>query len=169
MRHTLRPARESDVPLIRDLAARIWTDCYATLLTPEQRGYMLQWMYAPQQLAGQIRRGVNFHIVEAEGRPVGYLAWEVLGDGLTAHLHKLYLAPEVQGRGMGQELLREVKRAAVSVGCRELELRVNKGNTRALRAYHRAGFATVDSVVTDIGSGFVMDDYILRVPLPVAV
>ncbi|MBN8247431.1 MAG: GNAT family N-acetyltransferase [Verrucomicrobia bacterium] len=165
MRFMLRPARESDVPLIRELAARIWTACYATLLTPEQRDYMLRWMYAPQQLTGQIRRGVHFHIVEVQGRPVGYLAWEVLQGGITAHLHKLYLEPAVQGCGLGQQLLREVMQAAASGGCRHLELRVNRGNVRALRAYHRAGFATVEAVVTDIGGGFVMDDYILRTPL----
>jgi hypothetical protein len=38
---------------------------------------------------------------------------------------------------------------------------VNKRNTRAIAAYQRNGFVTADSVVTDIGGGFVMDDYIM--------
>ena len=38
---------------------------------------------------------------------------------------------------------------------------VNKRNARAIAAYQRNGFVIADSVVTDIGSGFVMDDYIM--------
>jgi len=159
MRVTLRPALESDVPLIRDLAHRIWNACYATLLSEAQRAYMLRWMYSPQQLSGQIRRGVHFQIAECAGRPVGYLAWETLSDGVTAHLHKLYLLPECHGHGLGQQMLRAVMNAAAARGCRQMELRVNKGNAQALRAYGRAGFETANSVATDIGGGFVMDDY----------
>ncbi|MCW5558857.1 MAG: GNAT family N-acetyltransferase, partial [Verrucomicrobiae bacterium] len=118
-----------------------------------------------QQLTGQIRRGVDFRIAEIAGRPAGYVAWEVLPDGVTAHLHKLYLLPECHGQGFGQQMLQEVMAAAAARGCQRVELRVNKGNAPALRSYGRAGFETADSVVTDIGGGFVMDDYILRAPL----
>ena len=41
-------------------------------------------------------------------------------------------------------------------------LTVNKGNKRAIRAYEKSGFSITESVVTDIGHGFVMDDYIMK-------
>ena len=41
-------------------------------------------------------------------------------------------------------------------------LTVNKGNELAIRAYEGTGFETIDAVVTDIGEGFVMDDYIME-------
>ena len=158
----LVPATESDVPLIRDLATRIWHAAYAELLTVEQREYMLQWMYAPHRLAGQIRRGVTYQLALAGGGPVGFLAWERLPETTTAHLHKLYLLPEWHGFGLGQQVLREVCAAAIAAGCLQIELRVNKGNLRAQKAYLRAGFRRVESIVTDIGCGFVMDDFVLR-------
>ena len=40
-------------------------------------------------------------------------------------------------------------------------LRVNKGNP-TVRIYERAGFIIKESVVKDIGNGFVMDDYIME-------
>jgi RimJ/RimL family protein N-acetyltransferase len=47
------------------------------------------------------------------------------------------------------------------VAGRRLILSVNKRNTKAITAYKRNGFAIVESVVTDIGGGFVMDDYVM--------
>ena len=158
----LRSASESDVPLIQDLARRIWHRCYADLLPVEQRDYMLAWMYAAHKLESEIRRGVDYRIAGVEGAPAGYLAWELLAGGETAHLHKLYLIPEWHGHGFGQAMLQHVMNAAVLRGARTLELRVNRGNARALRAYRRAGFEPAGERVTDIGAGFVMDDFILR-------
>ena len=40
-------------------------------------------------------------------------------------------------------------------------LSVNKRNAKAIAAYHRNGFVIAESVVTDIGGGFVMDDYVM--------
>ena len=44
-------------------------------------------------------------------------------------------------------------------------LRVNKRNERAQEAYKAAGFAKERALVTDIGGGFVMDDFVFRRPL----
>ena len=49
----------------------------------------------------------------------------------------------------------------VSQEQRRLILSVNKRNARAIAAYKRNDFAVAESVVTDIGGGFVMDDYIM--------
>ena len=47
-------------------------------------------------------------------------------------------------------------------GLRAMYLTVNKGNELGIRAYKGTGFETIDAVRTDIGSGFVMDDYIME-------
>ena len=46
-------------------------------------------------------------------------------------------------------------------GIRTEYLRVNKENP-TVRIYKRAGFIIKESVVKDIGNGFVMDDYIME-------
>jgi ribosomal protein S18 acetylase RimI-like enzyme len=58
-------------------------------------------------------------------------------------------------------MLEEVGRIAAAAGLAQVELRVNRSNHRALRAYRRAGFEVREAVVADIGGGFVMDDFIL--------
>ena len=40
-------------------------------------------------------------------------------------------------------------------------LSVNKRNTKAITAYRRNGYDVADSIVTDIGNGFVMNDYVM--------
>jgi ribosomal protein S18 acetylase RimI-like enzyme len=43
---------------------------------------------------------------------------------------------------------------------------VNKNNTKAIRAYQRAGFTIAESVVNHFGGGFVMDDYRMTAACP---
>ena len=81
-------------------------------------------------------------------------------------LHKLYLLPEMQGRGLGSRLLQHVEREVRAGAGRRLILSVNKRNAKAITAYKRNGFVIAESVVTDIGGGFVMDDYIMAKDLP---
>ena len=42
-------------------------------------------------------------------------------------------------------------------------LTVNKNNTSAINAYKKWGFITEKEACTDIGNGFVMDDYIMKI------
>jgi RimJ/RimL family protein N-acetyltransferase len=46
--------------------------------------------------------------------------------------------------------------------CKVVRLRVNKRNAPAIRSYLRAGFRFTEDIVSDIGSGFVMDDYVME-------
>lgn len=161
----LEPASPADVLVIRDLAERIWYACYPGMISVDQIRYMIEWMYAPHKLASEIERGVQYWIARSGHQPAGYFAWELLPGSPgppVAHLHKLYLLPEWHGAGHGQYLLDQFLAQAAAAGAHSAELRVNRANTRALQAYRRAGFDLAGSVVTDIGAGYVMDDFILR-------
>jgi len=161
----IRSAAPEDLETARLLAERIWPGCYGAMLPPGQIRYMLDWMYAPHRLRSEWDRGVRYRLAFHEGKPVGYLAWEREPGTDAAFLNKLYLVPELQGRGHGQELIRWTCREVSAEGIRVLELRVNRQNQRAIRAYDRAGFVVIQTVVTDIGAGFVMDDFLMRMDL----
>jgi ribosomal protein S18 acetylase RimI-like enzyme len=62
---------------------------------------------------------------------------------------------------LGSLLLQHCEAESRGAGAQRLILAVNKRNTRALAAYRRNGFAVVDSTVTEIGNGFVMDDFMM--------
>ncbi len=155
-----RPASAADIPLLRDLAERIWRTCYPGMISLAQIDYMLAWMYSAEKIANELAAGVHWEIALLDAHPVGFLSL-AFHDATLAELNKLYLLPEHHGHGIGQGMLARALGCAAARGCTELRLRVNKRNERALRSYERAGFHIIDSMTADIGGGFVMDDYVL--------
>ena len=105
-------------------------------------------------------------LIEAENLgPVGYLSAEKVANEPVVFINKLYLQPAMHGLGLGAAALNWISQRALEMQCPRLRLRVNKHNAHAIRAYLRAGFHFTEDVVTDIGSGYVMDDYIMEKPL----
>lgn len=157
---SIRVAVEADMPLLRELAERTWRVSYAEMISSEQMDYMLGWMYSAEQIAQELRDGVVWKIAELDDVSVAFLSLTLEGD--EAKLSKLYVLPELQGRGIGAELLRHIETLAASRGACSIWLQVNKQNVRARRAYEGAGYRVERAAVFDIGGGFVMDDFILR-------
>ena len=54
------------------------------------------------------------------------------------------------------------KQFARDHGMRAIWLTVNKYNANTIAAYKKMGFETIGDGVTDIGSGYVMDDYFME-------
>jgi GNAT superfamily N-acetyltransferase len=155
-------ATEGDLPAIATLAGVIWRACYPGIITPQQIEYMLARMYSLDTLRDEIRsQGIRFDQLLADGRLVGFAAYGPSGEPGVIKLHKLYLHPDQHGRGFGSRLLQHVEEEVRESGARRLILAVNKRNATAIAAYQRNGFTIAQSVVTDIGGGFVMDDYIM--------
>jgi GNAT superfamily N-acetyltransferase len=164
---SIRRATEADIPVLRSLAERTWRVSYAEMLAPEQLDYMLACMYAPEQIAREMREGVIWELAVVNGRPVGFFSL-TLEPGRRAKLNKLYVLPEEQGRGLGHALLLHIEKLAAAGGAREVWLRVNQRNERARRAYERSGYAVQRAEIFAIGGGYVMDDFIMSRVLPVS-
>ncbi len=162
-----RPAAEADIPLLRSLAERIWRAWFPGLISNGQIDYMLEWMYSPATLAREIREGVIWELAFMGDEPAGYLSCSLEAAASRLELRKVYLLPELHGRGLGQRMIERAKEAARGAGARSIFLRVNRGNARAVRAYERAGFRVAETSVRDIGRGFVMDDFVMVLdPVP---
>jgi diamine N-acetyltransferase len=160
-------AAEVDLPAVSRLAGVIWRACYPGIITHDQIDYMLARMYALDVLRDEIRNcGIHYDLLLVDGSPAGFASHGPTSEPGVMKLHKLYLLPELHSRGLGSRLLQHVVREVRAAAGRRLVLCVNKRNARAIAAYQRNGFTIVESVVTDIGSGFVMDDYVMARDLP---
>lgn len=145
----------------RRIAERTWPKTYRGLISDAQIAYMIERMYAPETIRQEAGRGTVFYLALADGVDAGVCSVDLRpADDGGAELHKLYTLPAYWGRGWGHWLLDELCRRAKESGASRVWLRVNKGNVRAQKAYSAAGFRNVRAVCTDIGGGFVMDDYV---------
>ena len=155
-------AKEEHLPAISELAGVIWRACYPGIITHAQIDYMLARMYSLDVLREEIRsQGIHYDQLLVDGKPAGFASYGPTAQPGVMKLHKLYLLPEMHGRGLGSRLLRHVEREIRAGAGRRLILSVNKRNTKAIAAYRRNGFVIAESVVTDIGNDFVMDDYVM--------
>lgn len=156
----VRRIAEEELPVVQRLGHEIWREYYPGILSEAQIDYMLSVWYQPDAMAREMRlRGAWFALIEVEAQgPVGYLSFERYPEGVL-FINKLYLRPAMHGHGVGAAALKWTEERAREMGCSSVQLRVNKRNATAIRAYQRAGFRFVEDVCTDIGSGFVMDDY----------
>jgi diamine N-acetyltransferase len=161
-------ATEADLPAIFGLAGVIWRACYPGIITHAQIEYMLARMYSLDVLLDEIRsQGIRYNCLLMDDKLAGFASCGLTAEPGVMKLHKLYLLPELHGHGLGSRLLQHVEREVRAGAGRRLILSVNKRNTKAIASYQRNGFVIAGSVVTDIGGGFVMDDYIMAKNLSV--
>ena len=168
MDHTARnspsivPANAEHLPAISQLAGVIWRACYPGIITMEQIEYMLARMYSLETLREEVcLQGIRYDRLLAGDELIGFAAYGPTELPEASKLHKLYLHPSRHGRGLGSLLLEHCEQEVRKLGSRRLVLNVNKRNGKAVATYRRNGFEIVESVVADIGGGFVMDDFVM--------
>jgi ribosomal protein S18 acetylase RimI-like enzyme len=152
------PAKnESDYLLIEKLTITIWREHYPPIITKEQIEYMLAKFNSVKAIEAQINEGSQFYFMVYNGIPVGYTAIKKEGDFLF--LSKLYVKKEFRGNKIGRAALLFIDAEAKRNNLKSIQLKVNKYNTKSIEAYEKLGFKKVKATITDIGNGFVMDDY----------
>ena len=155
-------ATSDDIWIIQTLAGETWPHTFKELLSEEQIAYMMDMMYSTGSLHEQITR-LNHHYILAkeDDEYFGYLSYELnyKGKELTK-IHKVYIRPAAQGKGVGRFLFDHVSHIAASSGDKGLTLNVNRYN-KAIEFYKRYGFGITGSEDIEIGNGFLMEDYIL--------
>lgn len=158
----LQPLAPSEAEAVSEMAARIWPAAYGSILPPGQIDHMLAWMYDPERIRRDLAEGVAFFWILDAGRRAGFLAAGPVEPGSPCPLHKCYLLPETQGRGIGSEALDLLCARLAGAGAAAVELRVNRHNRAAIGFYEKNGFFTDGEDCREIGGGFVMDDFLMR-------
>lgn len=163
----IRQASRKDIPLIQELSSEIWHQVYPTVISVDQINFMLDTMYSTTAIDNQIRQlGHRFIILEFEETGVGFASYSIKhpSEPKRYRLQKLYLKPELHGRGLGKKMVSHICHEILGLGGTALELNVNKKNP-AILFYEHLGFYREEEVVIDIGNGFLMDDYIMVLDL----
>lgn len=150
-----------DLGEIKDLATSIWNAHYPGIITQEQIDYMLAQDYAIERLQQDLKEGIWIDKLLVEGKLTGFSAYGPTSRPDEIKLHKLYVDQSVHGKGFGYKLLEHCERNVRARGYHKIILQVNKNNSKAIKAYKRNDYIREESVVVDIGGGFVMNDFLM--------
>ena len=156
---TIKKAVKSDSKLIETLAKEIWTQHYLSIIGIGQIDYMLDKFQSESAISHDIECGYTYLIAYFDGTPCGYSA--VKQDN-GVFLSKFYVMKAYRGKGIGKAMMRTIAAYAEEHSEGRIWLTCNKHNSASLGIYEKLGFKAIDSIVTDIGGGFVMDDYVLE-------
>lgn len=148
-----------DISAVAALAADIWAEHYTPLIGAAQVAYMLSQFQSETAIGKHIAEGYHYSAAFVDGTAAGYCATRYEPDKRRVFLSKIYVAAPFRRQGVAQSLLRHHLTALAAWPVTSVWLTVNKHNAGSIAAYQRMGFVIVESIVTDIGGGYVMDDF----------
>ncbi len=155
-------AAKNQVRIVESLAREIWTEHYTPIIGREQVEYMLEKFQSAKAIMDQIKEGMLYYLIELDSAPIGYVAVLPKEKERELFLSKIYVRSADRGKGYGRKAMQFAESLAMDRGLNKIALTVNKQNLESINAYEKLGFRNIGSLVQDIGSGFIMDDYRLE-------
>ena len=153
---SVRPATDTDA----DLLVRWHRD-------PEIARYWDSETFTHDEIRARLAsQDVDPYIVEADGEPIGYLQAWFDGDPPRDAGLDMFLVPAARGRGFGPDAARALTAYLLQEARRDL-LTVDPylSNTRAIRAWRKAGFRPIEERPPD---GDHTETWLLMTTSPVA-
>ncbi|HNW38940.1 MAG TPA: GNAT family N-acetyltransferase [Candidatus Omnitrophota bacterium] len=145
--------------LVESLASSIWQEYYVPIIGRQQTEYMLDKFQSRTAVLNQIaKEGYLYYLLnDKDNNWIGYIGIVLREKELF--LSKFYINTKDRGKGYGKYALTCIERIAKDKKLTKISLTVNKNNTPSIKIYEKLGFIISGWLVTDIGNGFVMDDY----------
>lgn len=156
----LQPGERDRADELAELAKSIWTEHYTPIIGLAQVNYMLDKFQSAGRILADIgENGYRYFIAYDGEKQVGYCGIKPDYESGGLLLSKLYVEKNSRGRGIARRMLEKAVAIARENRLGHIWLTVNKHNVNSIEIYKKLGFAIVEELVTDIGEGFVMDDY----------
>ena len=146
--------------IMEELARRIVPEFYEPFFAVETAKYLVESGHTAGALAAQAERGSRHFIIDCDGEAVGYFSLSV--EGTTMLLSHFYVMAEWRGKGLGKMAMAFIESVAKGLGISRIELLVLRENVGAVGVYARSGFAVAEEVLTRLGNGAVLEDYVMR-------
>lgn len=155
------PVTNNDLlKILSDLSYTIWHEFFPCILSSDQIDYMVDKFQSYDAMNDQIKNGYEYYLIEYDNKYIGYTGIRKEIDKLF--ISKIYLLNEYRGKHLSKNIFVFFDDICDKFNLNVQYLTVNKYNTNAINVYIHYGFKIIRDVVTDIGNGYVMDDYILE-------
>lgn len=160
---TISEATSKDFKVIQEIAHQTWPDTYGEILSKAQLDYMLEKFYSEETLnENVVKKGHHFLLAKEENITLGFASYEHnYNQKPVTRIHKIYILPQTQGKGIGKLLLDTIEALAKENHSETLSLNVNKFN-KALIFYQKLGFKIVLEEDIELDHGYLMEDYVME-------
>ena len=152
-----RSASLNDIPLIHQLAQKIWREHYPSIISNKQIEFMLNDRYTERAIKEGMQRGEKYFLAYANEKPVAYAGIEWKEE--FYYLHKFYLDVAKHRTGIGKQFFDYVLKQIDS--SKPIKLQVNRTNFKAINFYFKVGFVIENVGDFDIGGGYFMNDFVM--------
>ena len=114
--------------------------------------YKPEHRFGPHLKAEHVAPGTgSFVIARAEGKAVGCGALR-RRDPTTVEVKRMYVEPEMRGRGVARQILDHLESTARSMGAERLVLETGTHQEEAIGLYHSAGFKAIECFDEYVGT-----------------
>ena len=150
------------------MAGAIWNEYWPAIIGREQTTYMIERFQSYDVIARDIAENdYEYWFVVADKdepteRIVGFTGGHNEPETNRFFISKIYLLAQERGMHFASDVIAFYNDLCLKRGFSAMYLTVNKHNELGIRAYQGKGFETIDAVETDIGQGFIMDDFIME-------
>ena len=151
------------VTRVAELADEIWREYYDGLLSEEQIEYMVDKYQSDNAITKQmVNEGYEYYLINKEGTIIGFVAVLRNESDKKLAVSNSYLLDYYREKGYSRLVIECVEAICKEAGYTSVELTVNKLNKEIINSYYKYGFTKVKEVVTDIGNGYSMNDYMMK-------
>lgn len=150
--------------MLAKIASEIWNEYWPALIGQAQTDYMVENFQSLNAIERDMANN-NYEywlLRNGEGEIVGYTGGHNEAETNRFFISKIYLYKQQRGKHYAGEVINFYTELCKARNLSAMYLTVNKQNELGIRAYKGKGFSVIDSVETSIGSGFIMDDYIME-------
>ncbi|MDD5934966.1 MAG: GNAT family N-acetyltransferase [Clostridiales bacterium] len=159
-----RVNNEKDLIYLAELADEIWHQHFITILSEDQIDYMVEKFQSFAAMKNQmLNQGYEYYFIVADGETVGYTG--IKNDVDKLFLSKLYIKKAFRGKHYASAVFEQLKEICRQRNLKAIWLTVNRFNDQTIAVYQKKGFQTIRTQVTDIGEGYVMDDYVMEMEI----
>ena len=155
---------KDDIKILADLAKDIWFEYWHSILTLGQIYYMVNKFQSEMALKEQIEReNYTYYFIVEDGKKIGYFG--VVPEHDCLFISKFYISKDYRGKGLGKIAFEKIKELTKELNFDKIQLTVCKQNFKSHAIYEKWGFKTLHPLVTRIGNGYEMDDYLMEYTL----
>lgn len=156
-----------EIKEVSRIAEKVWHSTYDNLLPKGQPEYMIEKFQSEKAITSQMSdEGYEYYLIYFDNTACGFFALVPEREAKTEMLiSKIYIDNDFAGKGLARFAFDFIIENARQRGFEKLWLTVNINNTHAISVYEHIGFEKVRAVKTDIGNGYIMDDFILEMKM----